>query len=65
VAEARRSGCRRELSDPARAGAAIAEIARRRGFRSASHFTRAFTARYGCGPRELRRSQTATARWLP
>jgi AraC-like DNA-binding protein len=33
----------------------VAEIAARWGFRSAAHFTRAFRARYGMVPVELRR----------
>ena len=34
---------------------AIAEVARRWGYRSAAHFSRAFTARFGTTPREFRR----------
>jgi AraC-like DNA-binding protein len=53
--EGRLRRCRRDLSDPRLAGLAIAEIARRHGFRSAATFTRAFAERYRVGPRAFRR----------
>jgi AraC-like DNA-binding protein len=52
--ESRLSQCRRDLADPQLATLTIAEIAGNRGFRSAAVFTRAFTQRYGSGPRASR-----------
>lgn len=57
VREMRLRRCRRDLADPRMAGIAIVEIARRNGYRSASVFTRAFTERYGIGPRAFRRRE--------
>jgi AraC-like DNA-binding protein len=54
--EARLHGCRCDLADPKLASLTIGEIARRRGYRSTSVFTRAFTERYGTGPRAFRRA---------
>jgi AraC-like DNA-binding protein len=48
--------CRKDLADPRLRGVPIAELAARWGYRSAAHFTRAFTARYGVGPRDFRRA---------
>jgi AraC-like DNA-binding protein len=56
VREERLRRCHRDLADPRLAWMSVAEIARRSGYRSAAHFTRAFTARYGVRPRDVRRS---------
>jgi AraC-like DNA-binding protein len=56
VREQRLGRARRDLADPRLAGASIAELSARWGFRSAAHFTRAFSARYGVGPRDFRRA---------
>ncbi|MGI5127802.1 helix-turn-helix domain-containing protein [Pseudonocardia sp. CA-107938] len=45
----------RDLVDPACAQLGVAEIAQRRGFSSAAHFSRAFTKRFGRPPTILRR----------
>jgi AraC-like DNA-binding protein len=48
----RLEACRRDLArDP---GAAVGAVARRWGFVDASHFSRAFRAKYGMSPREWR-----------
>jgi AraC-like DNA-binding protein len=57
--EARLSRCREDLADPRLAGRPIAEIAARWGCRSAAHFTRTFTARYGMTPRDFRAATRA------
>ena len=54
--EERLRRCRKDLADPRLARVSVADIARRSGYRSAAHFTRAFTARYGVRPRDFRRS---------
>lgn len=46
----------RDLLDPRLADRTVAELAARNGFKDASHFTRAFTKRYGQSPREHRRA---------
>ena len=48
------SGARRDLCDPALAARTISEIAFGWGFNDAAHFSRAFRARFGAAPRELR-----------
>ena len=55
VREARLRRVRDDVSDPALAGWTIAEIGRRYGFSNPSVLTRAFTRRYGEGPRASRR----------
>jgi AraC-like DNA-binding protein len=45
---------RRDLCDPALAARSISEIAFAWGFNDAAHFSRAFRARFGRSPRELR-----------
>lgn len=55
----RLEGARRDLCDPALAGRSISEIAFDWGFNDAAHFSRAFRARFGCAPRELRREHGA------
>jgi AraC-like DNA-binding protein len=59
VREERLGGCRRDLADPRLREVPVAELAARWGYRSAAHFTRAFSARYGVGPREFRRAAVA------
>lgn len=49
--------CARDLSDPRLARLPVADIAAPWGYRSPAHFTRAFTAHFGLGPREFRRSR--------
>ncbi|MFJ3877015.1 helix-turn-helix domain-containing protein [Streptomyces sp. NPDC090077] len=44
--------CRRDLARPARAVPTVAAVARRWGFVSPAHFSRAFRAAYGMAPRE-------------
>ncbi|MGW1160184.1 AraC-like ligand-binding domain-containing protein [Streptomyces sp. NPDC002519] len=48
--------CRRELAHHGSAGRTIAAVARRWGFTSAAHFSRAFRAVYGMSPTEWRDS---------
>ena len=55
VRDSRLRNCRRDLADPRLSSLAIGEIARGHGYRSAPVFTRAFTERYGVGPRAFRR----------
>ena len=50
----RLDAARRDLCDPALAARSISEIAFAWGFNDAAHFSRAFRARFGCSPRELR-----------
>jgi AraC-like DNA-binding protein len=59
VRQERLGGCRRDLADPRLREVPVAELAARWGYRSAAHFTRAFSARYGVGPREFRRAAVA------
>lgn len=47
---------RRDLADPAWAGARIADIAARWGFSSQAHLTRAFGREFGCRPSDVRAS---------
>ncbi|MGW0704337.1 helix-turn-helix transcriptional regulator [Streptomyces sp. NPDC002867] len=50
----RLEACRRELGRPGRNVPTVMTIARRFGFTSPSHFSRAFRAAYGVSPREWR-----------
>ena len=50
----RLEGARRELCDPVLANRSVSEIAFGWGFNDAAHFSRAFRARGGCAPRDLR-----------
>jgi AraC-like DNA-binding protein len=50
----RLDAAKRELCDPAQAARSISEIAFACGFNDAAHFSRAFRARFGCPPRDLR-----------
>jgi AraC-like DNA-binding protein len=59
VKEARLRRIHRELADPTLAELTISEIGRRNGYRSAPVLTRAFTERYGTGPRAFRQAQCA------
>lgn len=52
----RLEGARRDLCAAERAAHSISEIAFSWGFSDAAHFSRAFRARFGCSPRELRGS---------
>lgn len=45
---------KRDLCDPALASRNISDLAFSWGFNDAAHFSRAFRARFGCAPRELR-----------
>ena len=62
VREARLRRIHRELADPALADLTISEIGRRNGYRSAPVLTRAFTERYGSGPRAFRQTQCDISR---
>lgn len=48
--------CHRDLLDPGLCDWTVAELAARRGLSDPSYFSRAFKARYGATPRELRRT---------
>lgn len=50
----RLDAARRDLCDPARSASSVSEIGFAWGFSDAAHFSRAFRARFGCSPRELR-----------
>lgn len=50
----RLDGVRRDLCDPALGARSVSELAFSWGFNDAAHFSRAFRARFGCAPRELR-----------
>ena len=55
----RLDAARRDLCSPAQARRGVSEIAFHWGFNDAAHFSRAFRARFGCTPRELRAANTA------
>lgn len=50
----RLDAARRDLADPALAARSVSEIAFSWGFNDAAHFSRAFRARFGGAPREMR-----------
>ena len=50
----RLDAARRDLCDPALSARGVGEIAFSWGFNDAAHFSRAFRARFGCAPSELR-----------
>ncbi|MBD1547922.1 helix-turn-helix domain-containing protein [Roseibium aggregatum] len=50
----RLDAAKRDLCDPALARRSVSEIAFSWGFNDAAHFSRAFRARFGCTPRDLR-----------
>jgi acetamidase/formamidase/AraC-like DNA-binding protein len=56
VRERRLERCRIDLTDPMHADDSIAEIAFRWGFRDQAYFSRAFSAAFGCSPREFRKT---------
>lgn len=56
IRQRRLEACRRDLADPAFADQSVAAIAARRGFASASDFSRSFRAMHGLPPAEYRRS---------
>jgi AraC-like DNA-binding protein len=64
ILERRLERCRAELVDPAMAGRTITEIAHAWGFNDLQHFSRAFKARFGAAPRELRVGARAVAEAL-
>ncbi len=51
----RLDAARRALCDPVCAARTVSEIAFSLGFNDAAHFSRAFRARFGCSPRDVRR----------
>lgn len=50
----RLDAARRDLCDPGLTACSVSRIAFSWGFNDAAHFSRAFRARFGCSPRELR-----------
>ena len=50
----RLDAAKRDLCDPGLGARSVSEIAFSWGFSDAAHFSRAFRARFGCAPRELR-----------
>jgi AraC-like DNA-binding protein len=59
IREERLRRCRRDLADPRLQAVSIMRIAESWGYRSPAHFSRAFSARYGVGPRDFRRAAAA------
>jgi AraC-like DNA-binding protein len=53
IIEERLEGARRDLSAPDAFSVSVALVARKWGFKDASHFTRRFNRAYGIAPREL------------
>jgi acetamidase/formamidase/AraC-like DNA-binding protein len=60
VRQRRLERCRLDLADPIHADESIAEIAFRWGFRDQAYFSRAFSAAFGCSPREFRKAVPRT-----
>lgn len=56
----RLEACSRDLLDPRLAARSIGEIAYRRGFKDAAHFSRSFKERFGLSPREWRGTYAAS-----
>jgi AraC-like DNA-binding protein len=54
VWQRRLTHCRRALTDPTRRHQSITDIAFSTGFNDLSHFSRAYSAHYGCTPRDTR-----------
>jgi AraC-like DNA-binding protein len=50
----RLDSAQRDLCNPSQRGRSVSEIAFAWGFNDAAHFSRAFRARFGCAPRDLR-----------
>jgi AraC-like DNA-binding protein len=50
----RLDAARRDVCDPGLAARSVSEVAFSWGFNDAAHFSRAFRARFGCSPRELK-----------
>ena len=48
--------CKRDLAEPRLQSKTVGEIAFTWGFSNVSHFSRAFKAEFGLGPREFRKS---------
>lgn len=55
--ERRLQHCRADLASPAEARFSVSEIAFRRGFNDAAHFSRTFRERFGLTPRDFRNQQ--------
>ena len=55
--ERRLQHCRADLASPAEARFSVSEIAFRRGFNDAAHFSRTFRERFGLTPRDFRQQQ--------
>lgn len=56
IIERRLERCRDVLADPSQVAQSITEIAFAWGFQDLSHFSRRFSARFGCSPKTYRRS---------
>ncbi len=50
----RLDAARRDLCDPTLAARSVSQIGFSWGFSHAAHFSRAFRARFGCSPRDMR-----------
>jgi AraC-like DNA-binding protein len=57
--------CQRDLTDPALVGRPVSAIGARWGYLDATHFSRAFKARYGLTPAEYRRVVSGRPRYRP
>ncbi|MFF3510762.1 helix-turn-helix domain-containing protein [Streptomyces sp. NPDC002573] len=62
ILERRLELCARELTRIGEAAPTVASVARRWGFASPNHFSRAFRAVYGCSPSQWRRLHTVPER---
>jgi AraC-like DNA-binding protein len=58
----RLDACSRDLLDPRLASQSVSAIAYDWGFNDAAHFSRAFRDKFGCAPRDWRRSKGVTPR---
>lgn len=52
----RLENCRKDMLDPVHAGHRISDIAFHWGFNDLSHFSRTFSKKFGCSPREFRQT---------
>lgn len=59
--ERRLQHCRADLASPTEARFSVSEIAFRRGFNDAAHFSRTFRDRFGLSPRDFRQQQSKRA----